>query len=79
MPEGITTFVLTSVYDVYDKNSNLIRKDCTAENTLKIKELFDGQTVTKRGNKYNVYMTILPTFLYMLSEPDLDNPTVVVN
>jgi len=24
-------------------------------------------------------MTIQPTYLYMLSEPDLDNPTVVVN
>ena len=43
MPEGITTFVVTSVYDVYDKNvtaehpdGNLIRKDCTAENTLEL-------------------------------------------
>ena len=79
MPQGITTFVVTSVYDVYDKNDNLIRKDCTAENTLEISQLFDRQTVTQRGWKYNVNMTIKPTYLYVLSEPDLDSPTVVVN
>lgn len=85
MPDAITTFVLTSVYDVYDKNittehpdGNLIRKDCTAENTLEISQLFDRQTVTQRGWKYNVKLTIKPTYLYMLSEPDLDSPTVVV-
>ena len=79
MPQGITTFVLTSVYDVYDKNGNLIRKDCMAENKLEISQLFDRQTVTQRGWKYNVKLTIKPTYLYMLSDPDLDNPTVIVN
>ncbi len=79
MPQGISTFIVTSVYDVYDKGGNLIRKDCVAENTLKIGTLFNQQTETHRGWKYNINMTIMPTFLYMLSEPDLDNPTVVVN
>ena len=85
MPEGITTFVVTSVYDVYDKNvtaehpdGNLIRKDCTAENTLELYKLYDRQTVTKRGYKYTIRLTVMPTYLYMLSDPDLDNPTVVV-
>lgn len=79
MPQDITTFVLTSVYDVYDKNDNLIRKDCTAENTIDINKLYDRQVATQRGWKYNVNMTIKPTYLYMLSDPDLDNPTVIVN
>ena len=85
MPEGITSFVVTSVYDVYDKNvttehpdGNLIRKDCTAENTLELYKLYDRQTVTKRGYKYTIRLTVMPTYLYMLSDPDLDNPTVVV-
>lgn len=85
MPEGITTFVVTSVYDVYDKNvtaehpdGNLIRKDCTAENTLELYKLYDRQTVTKRGYKYTIRLTVMPTYLYLLSDPDLDNPTVVV-
>ena len=86
MPEGITHFVVTSVYDVYDKNvttehpdGNLIRKDCTVENTLKLEDLYDRQTVTKRGNKYTVKLTVMPTYLYILSEPDLDSPMAVVS
>ena len=86
MPEGITAFVVTSVYDVYDKNittehpdGNLIRKDCTAENTLVIYDLYDRQEETKRGYKYTIKLTVMPTYLYMLSDPDLNNPTVVVN
>ena len=78
MPKGITSFVLTSVYDVYDKNDNLIRKDCTAENKLKIKTLFN-QDETIRGYRYNVNMIIKPTYLYMLSDPDLDSPTTHLN
>ena len=79
MPEGVTSFVLTSVYDVYDKQGNLIRKDCTVQNTLEISTLYDRQDATKPGWRYNVEMTVMPSFLYVLSEPDLDNPTVVVN
>lgn len=79
MPKDVTSFVLTSVYDVYDKQGNLVRKECTAQNKLEISKLFDGQSATKPGWRYNVEMTIVPTYLYILSEPDLDNPTVVVN
>lgn len=79
MPSGITTIVLTSVYDVYDTKGNLIRENCKATNTMVLQELLTEQTVTKRGYRYTVNMTIQPTYLYMLSEPDLDNPTVVVN
>ena len=86
MPEGITSFVVTSVYDVYDKNvtaehpdGNLIRKDCTAENTMELYKLYDRQTVTKRGYKYTIRLTVMPTYLYLLSDPDLDNPTAVID
>ena len=79
MPKDVTSIVLTSVYDVYDKQGNLVRKECTAQNKLEISKLFDGQGSTKPGWRYNVEMTIMPTYLYILSEPDLDNPTVVVN
>ena len=79
MPNGITRLSLTSVYDVYDKKENLIRKDCKATNHMLLSELFSGQTYTERGKRYTVNITIQPTYLYMLSEPDLDNPTVVVN
>jgi hypothetical protein len=79
MPSGITTMILTSVYDVYDKNGNLVRPDCEATNTMVLKDLLTEQTTTQRGKRYTVNMTIQPTYLYMLSEPDLDNPTVTIS
>ncbi len=78
MPDGITTLVLTSVYDVYDTQGNLIRKDCKATNTMELSELLTDQATTLRGRRYTINMTIKPTYLYMLSEPDLDNPTVKI-
>lgn len=79
MPDRITRLSLTSVYDVYDKKENLIRKDCKVTNSVLLSALFSGQTQTERGKRYTINMTIQPTYIYMLSEPDLDNPTVVVN
>lgn len=78
MPQGVSTLILTSLYDVYDTKGNLIRKDCKATNTMELNELLTGQTEAKRGYKYQVNMNINPTYLYVLSEPDLDNPTVTV-
>lgn len=79
MPLGITRLSLTSIYDVYDTKGNLIRQNCKVTNSVLLSELFTGQTKTERGKRYTINMTIQPTYLYMLSEPDLDNPTVVVN
>lgn len=80
MPQDITTLILTSVYDVYDKNGdgNLIRQGCMATNTMELSELFTGQKTTRRGCRYTINMTIRPTYLYMLSEPDLNDPTVTI-
>lgn len=79
MPSGITKLILTSTYDVYDRKGNLIRQSCKATNTMVLKDLLTDQSETERGKRYTINMTIQPTYLYMLSEPDLDNPTVVVN
>lgn len=78
MPQDITTFVLTSVYDVYDTQGNLLRKDCMVTNTMQLSDLLTEQKKTRRGSRYTIKMTIKPTYLYMLSEPDLDSPTVTV-
>ena len=79
MPSGITRFTLISTYDVYDLKDNLIREDCKAVNSVLVKDLLTEQITTERGNRYTVNMTIQPTYLYMLSEPDLDDPEVVIN
>lgn len=77
MPQGVTKMNLISTYDVYDKKGNLVRPNCTATNTLNL-NMFSGQTQALRGCRYTIKLTINPTYLYMLSEPDLDNPTVTV-
>lgn len=78
MPNDITTLILTSVYDVYDRKGNLIRKDCKATNTIVLQELLTGQIRAERGKRYTINLIVQPTYLYLLSEPDLDNPTVNV-
>ena len=78
MPNEITTLILTSVYDVYDRKGNLIRKDCKATNTIVLQELLTGQIRAERGKRYTINLIVQPTYLYMLSEPDLNNPTVKV-
>ena len=77
VPAGMQRFTLVSVYDVYDKNKtathpegNLIRKDCMAENTMSL------SNEAYRGNLYTVNLTVQPTYLYIMSDPDLDNPTI---
>ena len=77
MPQGVTKMNLISTYDVYDKKGNLVRPNCTATNTLDISTL-SGHAQAQRRCRYTIKLTINPTYLYMLSEPDLDNPTVTV-
>ena len=77
-PIGMTEFTLVSQYDVYDTNGNLIRQNQTAENKIRISSLFTATTSLLRGTRYTLHLTVNPTYLYVLSEPDLDNPTVEV-
>jgi len=66
-------FTLETTYDVYDSKRNLIRENETARNTIKLlRALSPGQIHT-------VNITVEPTYLYMLSEPDLDNPSFMMN
>ena len=81
----VTKVVITCVYDVYDKDTsinpagNLVRKDCKATNTVRLSDIISYFPGVQRGWKYGINMTVMPTYLYVLSEPDLNNPTVVVN
>ena len=64
---------VVSTYDIYDTKGNLIRENCTAENKIPT-----PLNITDYGQRKTVNLTVNPTYLYMLSEPDLDNPTIVV-
>lgn len=62
---------LKCTYDVYDKKGNLVRQGCEAVNKL--------PRVVAGANKRTVLtLTVNPTYLYVLSEPDLDNPTITI-
>lgn len=70
-PELTNQFVVTSYYDVYNRKGDLVREGCKAVNKLSLR----GTNIS-RGQKRTVKCTIIPTYLYVLSEPDLDNPTI---
>lgn len=74
--EGYTSDLsIVSVYDVYDKvnNKNELIGERSAENNLSA--LLAG---VPRGRKKVVTMTIDPTYMYILSDNDLNNPTVKI-
>ena len=70
-PTLSNNLTLVTTYDVYDSKDNLIRQNCTATNRL-------PNLDATRGQKVQVNMTVNPTYLYVLSEPDLDNPTIKI-
>lgn len=57
---------LVSTYDVYDSKGNLIRQNCTATNKL-------PNLDAVRGQRVQVNMLVNPSYLYVLSDADLDN------
>ena len=73
LPAYASTLSIVSTYDVYDKKGNKIREDCKATNSLA--SMLNG---IQRGKKRPIELTVNPTYLYVLSEPDLDNPTITI-
>jgi len=63
---------LTTTYDVYDRKGNFIGER-TATNKL------PNLTAATWGQRVKLTMTVNPTYLYMLSDPDLDNPTLTID
>ena len=74
-PSTNQRFILETTYDVYDKNvdenhpdGNLISKDRVARNEI-------GLTYDlARGQMHHINITVEPTYLYVMSDPDLNNP-----
>ena len=69
--------VLECTYDVYDNNTeensdgNLVRKNCVAINKL-------PALGAEANQRTLLTLMVKPTYLYVLSEPDVDNPTITV-
>lgn len=71
--ELLNSLELETEFEVYDKKGNKIA-DRTATNklTTPLNEL-------ERGEKRTLLITVDPTYLYVLSDPDLDNPSMTIN
>ena len=65
--------VLRCTYDVYDKEGNKTRGNCVAENKLPASRIGAGN-----NKRTTLTLTVNPTYLYVLSDPDLDNPTITL-
>lgn len=65
---------ITCEFDVFDTkdDDHPVREGCTATSKLKVSSMASGVQKT-------VTVTIAPTYLYVLSDNDLNNPTLVVN
>lgn len=66
-----TYMKISCTYDVYDKAGKKTR-ECSVENKLKT-------TNVSHGMEYKVTLTVAPTYLYVLSDDDLNNPTIKIN
>lgn len=67
-----TNLELTCTYDVYNTSETKVLRSQEVTNKLKVTNMAPGV-------KKTVTLTIEPTYLYVLSDDDLDNPTIVVN
>ena len=79
VPGDHTYFKLRSTYDVFDRQGNKIREGCQAEITIDLRDHFGSYLSTTRGHCYTLTVKVQPTYLYVLSEPDLDNPTLTID
>ena len=72
-------FRLTTVYDVYDRENKLIRTN-TATNTFNTANFKTKKiTNTNPGLDHTIQIIVNPTYLYVLSDSDLDNPPFDIN
>ena len=69
----LRTVLIVAEYDVYDKNDQLTRTSCTAQNTLTL-----GFTSKEAGKYFDIYATVKPDFLYVLSDGDKETADVVL-
>lgn len=73
---------LVSTYDVYaidivnNKIGSRVREDCVAVNDL---SGLTGLVTMTRGKRTTINLTVEPTYLYQLSDDEIDNPRIVVS
>ena len=78
VPKTSSYYLLRATYDVYDLDDsgnpkNLIRPGCVAENKINPRKQFNQESLD-RGYIYTLRITVKPTYLYVLSDEDLNKP-----
>ncbi len=68
-----SSYTLTTTYDVIDNADKVVRPACVANNKITL-----PNTLT-RGKKYTFESVVAPTYLYQLSDNDLNNPVLTIN
>ena len=61
-------------YNVYDTAGELTRANARAENSI----LRLGKTL-EAGKNYNLYIKVVPSYLYVLSDNDMESSFVILN
>ena len=69
----INKLELETEFEVYNKKGNKI-----AERTA-VNKLTEPLAELQRGEERTLLLTIDPSYLYVLSDPDLDNPTITID
>lgn len=64
---------LVCTYDVYNKIGTRVRENCTATNKL---AAISG---AERGKKWTLNLTVEPTYLYQLSDDEINNPSIRID
>lgn len=72
LPAIINQLRLVTTYEVYDKAGHKIA-DRTATNNL-----FVPLDIMSVGDELTLTISVDPTYLYVLADPDLDNPTLTI-
>lgn len=68
--QNIDELSMTVTYDVYDEKGHITRADATATNA--ILQNVSGSNHLERANHYKLYILVIPSYLYVLSDYDED-------
>ena len=73
--QNINELSMTVTYDVYDKSGKITRANATATNA--ILQNVSGSNLLERANHYKLYIQVIPSYLYVLSDYD-ENEVLVI-
>ena len=70
---------LTVTYNVYDKNGTLTREHQTATNArIALHKVNNVAQATQVAHEYTANVKVVPSYLYVLSDGDMQNPYIVL-